>query len=362
MTQVAHLGEVIAQPQGSQLVVAASVSDSTLTIDYAGEFSAKGGMLDLNGAQLEYDSITEGTNPADPDVINLTVPLAVTAGVGDWVGVVAGGQALVDYVAICATDDGDEIRVPITDQQIPFYPVGIYDPAVPLYVSDDLQLLQSSPGRTPALRGDQIIGIPYRTAESGERVEIQVVDSFGGQGQINFYSDSDREDPLRPAHIYADDGNIAGTRVIDLAFESASPVDSSGVPVPFFNPAGMSFRTSYNDVTGASTSFGLGADDIALRGDVTVSSGGLVALQSFQSGVEPSPSGTTNVTRTLNVTFATPFDVTPVVTATILVASSTANVRWQLGAVSTTGFTVYALRVDAAGSYDLHWQATAPTQ
>lgn len=357
MTQSVKLGEVVALPKGSPLVANAAGGDATLTIDYAGDFAAGGGTLVLNGVEQDYSSITEGAAQYDPDTVNLVGTLANAASIGDWVGIFDGGQELVDYVAVCATDDGDEIQVPITDLQVPFYQVGVYDPPVAVFVSDDLQRLESSPGRTPA-----VTGIVYRTASTGERAEMQVTGVVNGVPQLALYTDNAHEDPELPSSVYAQDLTFGSTSTIITNVQGAGTLDDSGIATGLFPLVSLESRFDSTTDT-ASTSASITAELIQLNGPVSTTET-FAAPGSFQSGVESSPSGAANVVRSIAVTFATPFAVAPVVTATIAVAASVARVRAWVDptSVTTVGCDIYALREDNSGPYDVHWQATAPTQ
>lgn len=166
MSDYGHLTEVTAEPRATTLEVDASIGDTTLTVDYAGDFnSVEGGTLDLNGDRLDYTGITDGAQPDDPDLILLTVPLAAGASAGDAVSVVAGGQVLVDYFAhVTIGDIGDEVLVPLKAEQVPMWPQGAYADPVPVEVSDDLQHLQDAPGRT----------VTVDTGDSGDQPRVAV--------------------------------------------------------------------------------------------------------------------------------------------------------------------------------------------
>jgi hypothetical protein len=152
MSDYGMLGMVTATPRGSSLTSDAAVSDTELLIDYSGDFDTDGGTLLLGALQLAYTGIVEGDAAEDPDTLLLAVALTVAASTDDPVGVVQGGQALYDYVAHVDMGLGDDVHVPLTYSQIVGWPVGIYDPPVPVMVSDDVLHLEDAPGRVPAGR------------------------------------------------------------------------------------------------------------------------------------------------------------------------------------------------------------------
>lgn len=149
MAEYGELSEVVAEVRGSFLAADASISDTELLVEYAGDFDPEGGTLDLNGTRIEYTALVDGVNADDPDTVTLLAPLAVAADEGDTVSVVIGGQVAVDYFAHVGTDDGDQVSIPIRYDQIAGWPVGIYDPPVPVSFSEDHEHLEDAPGRTP---------------------------------------------------------------------------------------------------------------------------------------------------------------------------------------------------------------------
>lgn len=175
MTDYGLLTNVSALPRATTLDAAASIGDTTLTVDYAGDFdSIEGGTLDLNGARLAYTGITDGAQPSDSDTITLAAPLAVGADLGDTVSVVAGGQILTDYVAHVTMGIGDEVHVPLDVYQVGAWPLGDYTDPVPVEVSDDLRELLDAPGWTatgtadPPGAGDAVpVGTTGYTVTSG---------------------------------------------------------------------------------------------------------------------------------------------------------------------------------------------------
>ena len=106
---MAERGEVRAvawMPQGSELAADAAVGALTMTVANPVDFDEDGGTLELNGVQLDYETI-------DPDtgILTLSAALATAASAGDRVDVVAGGLVAVDYVAfVSPRREGDEVE------------------------------------------------------------------------------------------------------------------------------------------------------------------------------------------------------------------------------------------------------------
>lgn len=150
MSDYGRLQEIAVVPRTTGLTTAASISDTELVVDSAGDFDPDGGTLELNGAQLDYTAIVWGDTEDDSDTIVLTAPLAVAADVDDEVAPVSGGLAVEDWWAVVDMGDGDAVMVPLTYPQRFVWAPGQYDPAVKVEVSEDLQRLEDAPGRAPA--------------------------------------------------------------------------------------------------------------------------------------------------------------------------------------------------------------------
>lgn len=150
-----HVVAVISETLGSKLVADAAAGATSLVVEYAGDFEDSG-TLDLNGARLAYSSWTSGELEDDPDTITLAAPLAEAASEGDVVGVATAGATAVDVVARVTLGDGDAVDVTLPFEQRPLWPVGDYDPPVPVEVSDDLMRLVSVPYREAMVDGGSV--------------------------------------------------------------------------------------------------------------------------------------------------------------------------------------------------------------
>lgn len=161
MAEYGLLQEIQVQVRDTSLAVAASVSDTELLVDNAGDFSNEdadeGGLLSLNGALLEYTGVEWGIGDEDPDTILLAVPLAVAADVGDDVAAVIAGLIAEDWYAVVDHVGGDVMVGPLNTVERAAWPQGTYDPPVPVMFSEDLTRLEDAPGR-PASAAIRING------------------------------------------------------------------------------------------------------------------------------------------------------------------------------------------------------------
>lgn len=153
MADYGLLTEVRVDPRTTEITVAASVSDTELVVDDAGDLDEDGGTLDLNGVQLEYTGITWGDLEDDADTVLLAEPLTVTADVGDLVGQVVAGMVAEDWYAVVDMNGGMPVPVPIRFDQRQAWPEGLYDPPVPVVVSEDLSSIEDAPGRPGSAGG-----------------------------------------------------------------------------------------------------------------------------------------------------------------------------------------------------------------
>lgn len=157
MSDYGRLQEVVTIARSTDLTIDATISDTEIVVDSAGDFDEDGGTLQLNGAQLDYTAIEWGVGEEDPDTITLAEPLAAAAEVDDNVQPVDGGLPVEDWYAIVDMGPGDSVYVPLTFAQRAQWPEGTYDPPVRVIVSDDLQNLEDAPGRPPTA-GQRMVG------------------------------------------------------------------------------------------------------------------------------------------------------------------------------------------------------------
>lgn len=150
MAEYGLLQEIQVQVRDTSIAVAASISDTELLVDNAGDFSNEdadeGGVLSLNGALLEYTGVEWGIGDEDPDTILLAAPLAVAADVGDDVAAVIAGLVAEDWYAVVDHNGGDVMVGPLNTVERAAWPQGVYA-SVPVMFSEDLTRLQDAPGR-----------------------------------------------------------------------------------------------------------------------------------------------------------------------------------------------------------------------
>ncbi|HKY57655.1 MAG TPA: Ig-like domain-containing protein [Aeromicrobium sp.] len=147
MSDLGAVSEVVEEPRGSFLTADAAVLDTELSVDDAGDFDDQGGVLELNGTRLAYLSVTMGETRDDPDVITLESGLSDAANVDDTVSVVIASEVAFDYYAWVDMDEGGSVPVPLRYDQLPGWPVGQYDPPIPVAVAEDLSGIEDAPGR-----------------------------------------------------------------------------------------------------------------------------------------------------------------------------------------------------------------------
>lgn len=144
------------QPLGSELTDDVAAGQVAIPVEWGGQFDDDGGTVLINGVQYTYSkgAIVDGTSADAPDVITLDTALVANATVGDVVAVYSGGQVLRDLVATVSigTQDavGDDVEVVIPFVQRGLWPEGQYEEPVQVVLSDDMERIEDTPGRTPA--------------------------------------------------------------------------------------------------------------------------------------------------------------------------------------------------------------------
>lgn len=168
MADYGLLTEVRIEERTTSLTAAASVSDTELFVDSAGDLDEDGGTLELNGVQLEYSSTVMGDTEDDPDTVVLVDPLAVAADEDDEVTPVVGGLPAEDWYGIVDMGSGDAVPVPLSFSQRTMWAPGVYDPPVPVMVSEDLHRLEDAPGRPPSATGVEAWNLDEWTATADD--------------------------------------------------------------------------------------------------------------------------------------------------------------------------------------------------
>ena len=127
--------EVTISPNGSELIAAAGIGVSTLTVEDAYDFSEDGGSLELNGVVLAYNSID-----LDNNVITLSDPIASAAVESDFVYVYPRGAtkfAMVDF-----EDSEEGIRA-----MVPFHMHDRFDDGIRDIAEQEAVLVSDETGR-----------------------------------------------------------------------------------------------------------------------------------------------------------------------------------------------------------------------
>jgi hypothetical protein len=207
-----ELGHVVdltlGEPSGTELVAAASIGATTLTVDYAGEFEDAGEVV-LNGEVLAYTSIDFGDTDTDPDIINLAAPLAAAAAVDDRVGRISGGEEVTDWLLHVSLGDGHPVDIPIPFEQRAMWSNVDTSTPPPVLVSADLERLVEVPGRPP-------------------QIDVGFVGS-----------------PLFQAHLPVDGGRAGGLSILDSTTTTVNDWDVAAA----YDPSEFSFDAATGVLT-----------------------------------------------------------------------------------------------------------------
>lgn len=147
---------------GDNLTVAASIGDTTITVDDTTDFDSEtGGTLTLGGVQYGYSAVDDDTG-----IITLATPLTAAAAVDDRVDVwdVAAGAPAVECRALVATvdevDAGDTLEAVVSHALVPLLPEGIRDPGtgevVTLEERSGEWVVTDVRGKAPAFDGSRV--------------------------------------------------------------------------------------------------------------------------------------------------------------------------------------------------------------
>lgn len=220
--------------EGAVEVQVADVTDFTdYTTDDAAdpatqETTGLGVIIDILGERYTVDTVTPGADDDDvaegaggdfddtaeltPGTLTLTEPLRVQVDEDDPVWLVVGTKVATDAYALVTfpqtaevlgdgTDSGDVAQVPIPYGMRAQFPEGLYDPPVPVVVSDDLTTVLDAPGVRPTIDGSSIVNppdptIPTEPPASSPAVEVhgtidslvvEVIEEYAGTTTLDFH-------------------------------------------------------------------------------------------------------------------------------------------------------------------------------
>ena len=132
-------------PQGSELDVAATATDTVLYLGDASDYDAPGTVRVDNGTvQVDIDIVDVDVDAA---TITLGLALGVVADVGDRVYILSADEIAVDHTLTVHTSDGDSVEIAVDYADRILWAEGPIDPPVPVLVSDDLTEIVDVPGR-----------------------------------------------------------------------------------------------------------------------------------------------------------------------------------------------------------------------
>lgn len=171
--------------RGTELVADAALGATVLYVEDITQFDDVGGVVDVNGQRVSY-----GDGAIDEDALTITLDggLVAAATVGDRVLAVSGGQVMDDKVLSVSCGDGDAVEVVVPFDQRDLWPEGDYEDPVQVTLTNDLEKIDTVPGRTPiriledATAGDRVPAAPATLTlttsaylDGGSRLRAQVV-------------------------------------------------------------------------------------------------------------------------------------------------------------------------------------------
>jgi hypothetical protein len=185
------LTEVLTMTRGSATTAACSSGATTIPIENPTDFDETGGRVQIAGVLYDYTAVD-----VDAEELTLAAPgLTGAVVLHEPVLVMIGDNVGVDYYAIVddPDDDGEPVWVPLrTRQERVAWPVGVYNPPLPVTMASDQGSLTEAPGVEPEIDGgiiqaDTVIAnVNLRVGdESGQRVEILRTPVIGAYNSTN---------------------------------------------------------------------------------------------------------------------------------------------------------------------------------
>lgn len=146
---------VEARNLGSHLTADHASGSSTLTVDFATDFSEDGGTLLLGTEELAFT-----TSDQDANTVTLSGTTGADAYTDDPVFVVEAGEVAVEWLAHVSIDDDDNVTAVIHTTLIPYFTEGVYEDPVWVALGLNAQgayVVASLPDRTPQFDGGAIL-------------------------------------------------------------------------------------------------------------------------------------------------------------------------------------------------------------
>jgi hypothetical protein len=132
-------------PQGSELDVAATATDTVLYLGDASDYDAPSTVRVDNGTtQVDVDIVA---TDVDAGTVTLATALGIAADVSDRVYILTGDEIAYDHDLEVHTSNDAPVFIPVDPADRLLWPEGPIDPPVPVVVSDDLTEIVDIPGR-----------------------------------------------------------------------------------------------------------------------------------------------------------------------------------------------------------------------
>lgn len=181
------LVEVTEEPLGSQAVAVVAVGVIQVPVEDITHFPGEGGVIDILGVRYDYTSVVPAAPILDAmgdmsggGTLVLATPVTTQVDEDDPVRLVVGTQVATNAVAVIdipageagdSPDGGDPVHVILNYEQRPVFPVGVYDPPLPVYVADDLSAVMAVPGVVPAVDSSMLTPITGHLIQTEEAVD-----------------------------------------------------------------------------------------------------------------------------------------------------------------------------------------------
>lgn len=164
-----RLIEVRSDERTTATTAAVASGATAIPVDDVTPFGDDGGQVDIGGVVYDYTGVDTSAVNADGEGGVLLLASGLTSAVPEFtlLSELIGGAVAVDFYAVVDLGTDDEashhVEVPIaTRQERLAWPVQVYDPPLPVSLSDDLEQIMEAPGVQPEfigiIRASEIVG------------------------------------------------------------------------------------------------------------------------------------------------------------------------------------------------------------
>lgn len=165
--------EVVERAVGSHATAPVAIGGTVIPVEDPTPFVDGGGRVLIAGVEYDYLSVTDD---GDTGTLTLADPLTAAVLEFDTITTVTGIEETTEVYAIVSLDDDEledteqgRVEVLLGFDQIASFPVGVYDPPVPVVLSDDYDEVLDVPGSLPLIDASRIDldTLPDPTAPDG---------------------------------------------------------------------------------------------------------------------------------------------------------------------------------------------------